>query len=296
MATGWTPEDQEESPNPYAPPLSKPEPPVYGHYRKGVVPFEAGPIFEATWGLFKERMGTCLGVCWTAFGLIWLSSFLQQMIQQDVLASARDPVVFFLLSFALFFGGYVLSVWLSIGQNLGLLALARRRQAVLEELFRGGPFLLTMILSSVIFGAIVGIVVLASFLLVPLGSALAPDPLIGMVVAFGVVGIVSVLVVGYVIARLSQFYFLIIDRNAGVIESLQWSWQITHRKVVGISIIYTLAIMINLAGLLCCFVGLIFTVPFTYLMFAVTYLSITEQPMAAEEPDIGWLDEEEDQL
>ncbi len=37
--------------------------------------------------------------------------------------------------------------------------------------------------------------------------------------------------------------------------------------------------VINLGGLLACFVGLLFTVPFTGLMLAVTYLSLTGQPL-----------------
>jgi len=43
--------------------------------------------------------------------------------------------------------------------------------------------------------------------------------------------------------------------------------------------------------LLACFVGLLFTVPFTGLMLAVTYLSMTGQPLGGKKPAPGSWDE-----
>ena len=47
--------------------------------------------------------------------------------------------------------------------------------------------------------------------------------------------------------------------------------------------VYAMLCLINL-GILACFVGLLFTVPFTGLMLAVTYLSMTGQPLGGAKP------------
>jgi hypothetical protein len=44
--------------------------------------------------------------------------------------------------------------------------------------------------------------------------------------------------------------------------------------------------------LLACFVGIVFTVPFTSLMLAVTYLSLTGQPLEGEKIEPESWDEE----
>ena len=57
--------------------------------------------------------------------------------------AAGDRLQYFLVAFAVFFGGYVFNAWLNIGQNLAMLAAARGEPTVLERVFHGGRFLLT---------------------------------------------------------------------------------------------------------------------------------------------------------
>ena len=80
--------------------------------------------------------------------------------------------------------------------------------------------------------------------------------------------------------RLSQYYYLIIDRDAGIMESLRLSLEVTRGNAGNLFVIGFVTGLINLAGLLACGVGLIFTIPFTVLVFPVTYLALTGQPIA----------------
>jgi uncharacterized membrane protein len=99
-------------------------------------------------------------------------------------------------------------------------------------------------------------------------------------VAIGV-GAFAGAVVSVVLAlRMSQFYYLIIDRDAGILESLQASAEITRGKAAMLFVIYLLNGAINIAGMLACGVGLIFTLPFGVLLLIVTYLALTGQPTA----------------
>ncbi len=91
----------------------------------------------------------------------------------------------------------------------------------------------------------------------------------------GAVGLGSVLVL-VVLARLGQFGYLILDRNAGVLESLRDSWRLTRGRVTTVLLMYLAHVAINLAGGLAFCVGLFFTVPLTSLLLATTYDALSE--------------------
>jgi uncharacterized membrane protein len=86
----------------------------------------------------------------------------------------------------------------------------------------------------------------------------------------------------YVGARFSQFHYMILDQNAGVIDSLRDSWEATRGRVSTLILVFMLAFSLILGGLLACLVGLLFTGPFTSLMLAVAYLSLTGQPIGGD--------------
>ena len=92
-------------------------------------------------------------------------------------------------------------------------------------------------------------------------------------ISFALLAIVSM----YVSIRLLQFYFVVIDRNAGVIECMRTSWQLTKNQVPNLILVYLLQMAIMLAGLLACCVGVIFATPLATLLLAVTYQSLTGQ-------------------
>lgn len=283
MASELDPDNPGDETNPYAPPRSK-----SGYRSRGespaIVPFDLGCILSATWTIYKERLGACIAVCWTVLGLTWGTQFWQTRLLRELAVAPGDQLHDLLVQFAVFFGGYVFHVWLSIGQNLAMLAVARREPSVLERVFRGGRFLLTTILAAILFMLALGLLVLVNLIWIPILSGLVGPRSLAIVMVF-VVGLAIVFLVAiYVSARFSQFPYMILDHNAGAVDSLRFSWEATRRRVGTLSVVYTMLCLINLGGLLACFVGLLFTVPFTGLMLAVTYLSMTGQPLGGEKP------------
>ncbi len=139
MATGLDPDFPGDETNPYAPPRSQ-----LGQRSRGgspaIVPFDLGCILSATWAIYKERLGACIAVCWTVLALTFGSQFLQTRLLRELAAAPGDRLHAILVRFGIFFGGYVFHVWLSIGQNLAMLAVARGEPSVLERLFHGGRF------------------------------------------------------------------------------------------------------------------------------------------------------------
>ena len=290
MATGLDPDFPGDETNPYAPPRSQ-----LGQQSRGespaIVPFDVGCILSATWAIYKKRLGACIAVCWTVLALTWGAQFLQTRLLPELAVAPGDRLHYFLVQLAVFVGVNVFNVWLSIGQNLALLAVARGEPSVLERVFHGGRFVLTTILAAVLFTLALGLIVLVNLVWMPILSGLIDPGSLAMVIVFFVGIVIACIVAIYVAARFSQFPYMILDHNAGAVDSLRFSWQATRGRVGTLSVVYTMLCVINLGGLLACFVGLLFTVPFTGLMLAVTYLSLTGQPLDGKKPAPGSWDE-----
>jgi len=283
MATGLDPDFPGDETNPYAPPRSQ-----LGHRSRGespaIVPFDLGCILSATWAIYKERLGACIAVCWTVLALTWGIQFWQTRLLRELAAAPGNRLQYFLVQFAVFLGGYVFHVWLSIGQNLAMLAVARGEPAVLVRVFRGGRFLLTTVLATVLFMLVLGLIVLVNLIWIPILPGLAGPRSLAIVMVLAVGIAIACIVAIYVSMRFSQFPYMILDHNAGAVDSLRFSWEATRRRVWTLNLVYGMLCLINLGGLLACFVGLLFTVPFTGLMLAVTYLSMTGQPLGGKKP------------
>jgi hypothetical protein len=95
-----------------------------------------------------------------------------------------------------------------------------------------------------------------------------------------------------VIGQLVGLYFqirclfvlpLILDRKCGAVESIQGSFRLTRGHFWGLLGVVLLLGLINIAGLLLCLVGVLFTFPFTQLVLVAGYLLIagTRPPVEA---------------
>jgi hypothetical protein len=216
--------------------------------------------------------------------LILGAQFLQRTLLQAVARAPGDELTQRLVQFGLFFGGYVLNVWLSIGQCLALLGLARGEHSVFDRIVHGGRYLLTTILAGLVFLAILALSALIYVFWIPILAALFGGwhgPVLVLLVLLISGAFVTSLILA---ARFSQFGYFILDTNAGVIQSLQGSWEATRGHVMTLFMVYGSVGLINLGGVLACFVGLLFAAPFTGLLLAVAYLSLTVQPIGQGPP------------
>ena len=72
-------------------------------------------------------------------------------------ALAGEPEITPFLEFVRFLGMFLVPAWLWIGQSLAFLKIARREPVTLEDLFRGGPWLLTVLLATGVLLAVAAI-------------------------------------------------------------------------------------------------------------------------------------------
>jgi hypothetical protein len=284
--------DQDDLENPYAPPDSTfgPDP---LQAQLGTISFDVGDLLNWTWALYKERLRICLMIIWGVFGINCGISIFSNLLRTALETAVRDPILFAVSQIAIAFGTWVLGIWLNVGANLAFLKIARREEVAFEDVFTGGRYVLTTILASILFALSVGGPILLALIG---GAALLPmirDNQAGtLIILILIVFPVLVAVAVYLSIRLFQFYFVVIDRNAGVIESLRTSWYLTKNQVPTLFLVYLLQASIILAGVLALCVGLFFAVPLASLLLAVTYHALAGQSPAFELQFLDTRDEE----
>ena len=267
-----TPPD--DSFNPYTSPQAELKP-IAETARGPRVPFSIGEILSRAWAVYQERMGFCIAL--TLVGTI--ATYAAQVIGflgvTIVGAIVPDPITIIVLGLVVGAAFLLLSVLLWTGQMLAYLKVAQERQATFGDLFAGGPFLLRTILAFFLISlAMSGAMILGS---IPGGiasAALGPNSTVtNLVMGVGLLA-ATVFVVIYSI-YFSQVMFVILDRpNLGAVESLKYSVRIAKGHWFGILAVILIAGLINLGGALLLGIGLIFTVPYSFLILAVAYTAL----------------------
>jgi hypothetical protein len=274
-------------------------------------PIDPVLLLGEAWTIFSAVWPACLVVFWGAVAAWWLIINLLVIVLASINVAIGDPAITPFLEFFRFLGLFLVPAWLWLGQSIAFLKIARRQPVAPADLFRGGPYLLTALLASGIFLAITALPCLIFYgsteALLALGGG---DPLIATVrrllpartpatvadfessllILLGLT--LAILGLSYaaffaVRIRLRPFPFLIIGRDAGVLESLRTSMQLTRRRVAPLLLVHLTQFAINLAGLLVCCVGLFVSLPLTSLISAVTYKALAVDLPTVETSDEG---------
>ncbi|MGD7653306.1 MAG: DUF4339 domain-containing protein [Verrucomicrobiales bacterium] len=138
--------------------------------------------------------------------------------------------------------GGVLSVFLSLGLARAGLNIVSGKPATVGMLFGEGDKLLKAIGASILFGVAV------------------------------VVGLILLVVPGiYIALRYGQFLNAIVDRDLGIMESFQYSSELTTNNRILLLLLWLLSVGVVIAGCLALGVGLLFAYPVMWLMWLVAY-------------------------
>jgi hypothetical protein len=296
----YQPPDELIFDNPYAPPRASFVPEVAATRGSTAIPCSIDSIVVAAWAIFHDRLGPCLWVTWGVFGINMGLSFLLAGVMSAVQAAAPgDQAALMGANIFVNTVSLLVQTWLGIGMSRGMLRIARGQPVSFEVLFSGGRYLLTTILAWLVvilllLGAFLVPVALAGVFTTMLRDQPATVLLVFVVCSFALLGLLL-----YLSARLMQFYFLVIDRDAGVVDSIQRSWRYTRGHAGTIILVYLTEVAVFVAGLLACCVGWIFAIPFNNLLSVVVYLSLfgvekrgAVAPARAERPTFTtWEDE-----
>ncbi|MEM6962919.1 MAG: YciC family protein [Myxococcota bacterium] len=94
------------------------------------------------------------------------------------------------------------------------------------------------------------------------------------------IGFLLCIVPGIILSVGLYFWPLVaIDQRSDGIEALKKSWEATDGHKAKVFVFLTLNGLISLVGAMCCYIGLIFTMPLWFLSATYVYLRLTEQPV-----------------
>jgi len=93
-----------------------------------------------------------------------------------------------------------------------------------------------------------------------------------------ILGLILLIVPGIIISLKLQFAtYLVVDKNMGISDALNKSWQITKGTKWNLFLFGLLIGVINIVGLLCLIVGLLVTVPISMISTAYVYRKLLAQ-------------------
>lgn len=262
------------SANPYQSPTSLAPEPVglapAGEIRPTQIDF--GQVFSRTWAIFSERWTSCVGAT-----LIWMlalgvASGVMQVVLAAMLAGKKDLAVMLAIQILMQLVFQVFAIWIMLGMQLFMLSICRGEEARFGLLFAGGRYLLPAVLCNLL----VQLIILAPAGLVTVVCLVAGMPLILAILC----GIPLAFVPGWIFGMMFlQSQFLIIDRNAGVVEALSSSKDVmVGNKLIAFAIVLVAGILAGFFTLLTCGVGSLAAFPYMMVLTVVLYLGVTGQP------------------
>jgi len=212
---------------------------------------DLGDVFRRTWSIFKKEWGLCLAAVVVVFVIRTVFSYAVGYVFGILGARSHNEAIQIMFLIVDNVTTQAFSLWIGIGQAVFFLKIARGQKPEMSEIFNGGALFIPVLLASLLFGLICGL------------------------------GILALIVPGIIFAMMfSQYYYLILDRNMGVIDSLTTSKTLMDGNKMTLFTIGLLSMLLSIAAAIPCGLGLLIAVPYFTLMSPVIYLTVTGQPTA----------------
>ncbi|MBN1591282.1 MAG: hypothetical protein JW888_17350 [Pirellulales bacterium] len=289
--------DAPRSENPYQAPAD---------YTVGDRPFAPGPVagvrptridfgdvFGQTWDIFKDQWGMCLLVALVCWIMSMVAGQIPNIAGMGCQAAGREMAVIglFAVQIPLMLAVWVFQLWIGIGQAIFFIKTARGQAAEFTDVFTGAPYFLRVLGASILFG--LGVVLI-------LGVCIGPCALLGGLAGDdegAVMGLILGAVIGGVAATVfsltfGQYFYLIIDQNLGILDSLSTSSKVTSgNKLTMFAIGMVVGILGGLFVLCTCLIGILVVMPYVALLNVVMYLLMIGHATAAQrqyaQPPLG---------
>ena len=194
--------------------------------------FSKSDLLKEAWELFKKHLNLLLGLIGVYFAYYIAQWLISYLFPQSAIASLLS-FVFALLFLAIQLGAYNMILKLVDGKN-----------AVLKDLYTY-PNVAMKVVKNIVAGILVGFAVGAGLIL------------------FIIPGI-------YIAVRLMFFTYYIVDKDAGILDSIKMSWNLTKGGALNLFLLGLIFFVINFVGAILV-VGLAVTLPLTFLASALLY-------------------------
>lgn len=219
------------------------------------------------WNTFKKHPIVILYLLIT-FLLPYLLSFVLKFLITTIFQnnSPAGTVLEIIVSVAI----GILSLIFSLGIIRILLNIFENKQLSIENLYQDYRQIVWYFLASLLTGLVMLISFVPAIILVLLGFFVFKDYwmlfLIPAVITYGV----SI----YVSLRLSQWQYVLVDKQTGSIDAIQKSWDITKGNTRKLLVLWIVEFFIVILGIIALIVGILVAVPVTYLMGIYVYKAL----------------------
>lgn len=208
--------------------------------------FSIGEAVKAGWKLFREHTGFFVALLIVAFIINLIPGGIATYFKGK--AAEEHHQTSLLISFIFSFLGYVISLWISMGFIQVSLNIVDYHASKIGDLFKNFSKIFKYFIAQIAY----------MFIL-----------LAGMILL-----VFPMFIWG---TRYVLFPFFIVDKNAGPFEALKLSAKATMGAKWDMLGFWLVGLIINLAGLLCLFIGLFATIPVLLVAHAFVYRKLQTQ-------------------
>ncbi|MEA1949942.1 MAG: DUF975 family protein [Planctomycetota bacterium] len=282
---------QPDSGNPYQAPADYATPSGYGAVAAGEIrpsEIDFGEAFSRTWAAFTDQLGMCILVAFLCGLMGMVAGYVAQFAGMAAAMASGDEVVGVVVQITLRIPAQLFSIWIGIGQAIFFLKVARGQEAPIGDIFAGGPYFLRVLGASILLGlAAFAAVVLCCApggVIALIGMGTGADELLavgGVVAVIG--GLVGFAIYAIVMLIFFQFYYLIVDRNMGIMDAFRTSRQVMSGNKATVFGLFLVTGILGMLFVICtCFIGMLAYIPYMGILTAIVYLLATGQPTMSD--------------
>ncbi len=269
-------------------------PPVYGavgasgDIRPSEIDF--GEAFNRTWAAFTDQLGMCILVAFLCGLMGMVAGYAAQFAGMFVGLAAGDEAMGVVVSTVLRIPAQLFGMWLGIGQAIFFLKVSRGQEAPLSDIFAGGPYFLRVLGATVMLASVFLAFLLPGGVVAFVGWLTNADELLAVgAVVTGIGALVGFVVYVIVILMLFQFYYLIVDRNMGIMEAFATSREIMAGNKATVFGLFVVTGILGMLFMICtCFIGILAYIPYMGILYAILYLLATGQPTMSDLRDMQY--------
>jgi hypothetical protein len=214
-----------------------------------------GEVLSRSWTIFKRNIGVCIGA-WILVVVVSVGlNFGIRLLLGGGVRGGNQPGPAAIAGLIGGIAGSIVGLWLQAGMIHLMLKIARGDpSATVSDLFSGTPWIVPLAVGSLLFSIIVGI------------------------------GLMLLIFPGVILAlMLWPYQYLVVDRNLGAMDALSAAKEITRGNKLRFLLLMLVVSLLGIVVAVCTLgLGMIVYGPFITLLMAVTYLTISGQPTAAD--------------
>jgi hypothetical protein len=239
----------------------------------GVEPFSPGAALRRAWTIYNRRFGVVFAIVFGTAGL----NYLIQVAASAMLDGPGGPASA-VTALLVVIGMILLLIWLSTIQSFALVHVARDESVTMDGILSCARFVPRVIGSSFLY--VLATAGAMAVCMIPIGLVIyfardaSPVVTITLLVLGGAAAIAVLLGIS---AKLCLYMCAIVDRDAGAVESLQFSYHITRGHEIEIIGLMIVAFLIAAAGVLLLCVGVLFTIPLAGFVLPCSYVLMADE-------------------